>query len=203
MSAIGKMTPATYLASLKEARDPQSFQEAVLGVTYTEGEALDEAHEALIDEGEEAGDFEEHARAAEAFCKATVLAWAQDDSRLIENFSIQALYYGTLAGLDALIENYSTVWAIWAHLLPNLKPRERMRLQDFARFRRSLQLGLRERDETDERLNATVSLLASTFESMGALNVKAIDDRTLDLTDDIVILWEEASQLLAQVKTSE
>lgn len=202
MSITGEMTPTAYFAALKEAAGPQACQELVLGTTYTDADALDEAYEALINAAEEAGDDEAYAQAAEAFREVSVLAWAQDDNRLIENFSTQALYYGTLAGFDMLLENYATVWAMWAHMLPGLKSRERARLQDFARFRRSFELGLRKREDQDQRVNAAVSLLAPTFDTMGALNVRAINDRKADLTDDTAALWDEVGQLIAQIETS-
>jgi len=202
MTMIGEKTPTAYLDILKEAADPQSYQELVLGTVYADKDALDEAHEALVEEGEEAGDDEEYEDAAEAFRKISVLAWAQGNNRLIENFSIQALYYGALAGFDVLLENYTTVWTMWAHMLPELKTHERARLQDFARFGRSFQFGLRERDEPDQRITAAVSLLAPTFDQMGKLNIKKINDRKADLTDETVALWDEVNELLTQIETS-
>lgn len=202
MSTVKEMTPTAYFAALKEAADPQAYQELVLGTAYDDRDALNEAYEALVEEAEEAGDDEEFEQAAEAFRKVSVLAWAQGDNRLTENFSIQALYYGTLANFDTLLENYATVWAMWAHMLPGLKARDRARLQDFARFRRSFELGLRERQETEQRFNATVSLLAPTFDSVGTLNSRAIDDRKADLTTDTGALWDEVGQLINRIETS-
>lgn len=202
MSKIGEMTPTTYLAELKGAVDAQSFHKLVLGMVYDDSDDLEEALDALIEEAEEAGDDEEFAEASDAFRKASVMAWAQGDNRMVENFAVQALYYGTLTGFDALVENYATVWAMWAHMLPKLKKRERARLQDCARFGRSFQLGLRERDEQDQRVSAAVALLMPTFDSIGALNLRAIDDKKADLTDDIASLWDEVGQLIAQIEAS-
>jgi len=113
----------------------------------------------------------------------------------------QALYYGTLTAFDVLMENYATVWAMWAHMLPKLKARDRARLQDFARFRRSFELGMREREASDSHVNAAVSLLAPTFDKMGALNVKAINDKKADLTAETAALWDEVGQLIKEIET--
>ena len=110
--------------------------------------------------------------------------------------------YGALAGLDVLLENYTTVWTMWAHMLPELQARERARLQDFARFGRSFQLGLRKRDGSDQRVTAAVSLLAPTFDQMGKLNLKKINDRKADLTDETAALWDEVNELLTRIETS-
>lgn len=203
MSSTKEMSLTEYFTAVKEAADPEACQQLVLGTVYNDDEkGLEETYEALIEEAEEAGDFEDFDTAAKAFRALTVLAWAQNDSRMIENFATQALYYGTLVDLDTLLENYTTVWGIWAHLLPNLRPRERMRLQDFARFRRSFQLGLRERDESDERMTAAVSLLAPTFDSMGAINLKGIEDRSADLSEDAATLWDETDELIEEIVSS-
>lgn len=202
MSTTGERTPTAFLASLKEAHDAQAFQQLVLGMAYEDAGALEQAYEALVEEAEQAGDNEAFPQAAEAFRKLAAMAWTRDDNRMVENFSTQALYYGTLVDFDTLLQNYATAWAIWAHLLSTLKPRDRARLQDFARFGRSFQLGLREREEPDQRVGAAVSLLAPTFESLGALNLKKIDDRKADLTDDTATLWDEVSNLVAQLAAS-
>ncbi len=190
-----------YFSALKAAADASAMQELVLGTVHA-GDELAETHEALLNQAEEAGDDKENAQAAEAFRKDAVLSWAMDDNRMVENLSTQALYYGTLTGFDALLENYATAWAMWAHLLPGLKARDRARLQDFARFRRSFELGMRERDENDAHVNAAVSLLAPTFDSLGALNVKAINDKKADLTTDLAGLWDEVSKLIGEIETT-
>lgn len=202
MTMTGEMTPTAYLAALKEAEDATGFQKLVLGTVYDDVDALEETYEELIEEAEEAGDDDEFAQAAESFRKVSVLAWARDDNRMVENFAIQALYYGTLNTFDSLLENYTTVWAMWAHILPRLSPRDRARLQDFARFTRSFQLGLRELEEDDQRVTAAVSLLFPTFERLGELNVKKIDDRRADIDDETEALWDEVGQLLMQIEES-
>lgn len=200
MSTTEVKTPTEYFATLKAAIGAETYQEMVLGAVYDNADVLEEAYEALLEEAEEAGDDEEFALAADSFRKLSVMAWAQDDSRMVENFSIQALYYGVTVNFDILLKNYSTTWSMWAHLLPKLKPRERARLQDFARFNRSFQLGLRKREDSDERLVAAVSLLAPTFDNLGELNLRKIDDRRADITDDTAALWGEVEQLLAQIE---
>src|SRR5581483_6103084 len=122
--------------------------------------------------------------AAEAFRKESALAAMLDDNRMVESVSTQALYYGALSSFETLMDNYSTVWTMWAHMLPKLKPRDRARLGDFARFRRSFELGLREREVDDSHINAAVSLLAPTFDTLGVLNVKAMSDKKADITGE-------------------
>jgi hypothetical protein len=190
-----------YFAALQGAGDAQAMQLLVLETSHS-GDALTEAHEALLAEAEEAGDNKDYAPAAEAFRKDAVLAWGLDDNRMIENLSTQALYYGTLTGFDALLENYSTTWAMWAHMLPKLKARDRARLQDFARFRRSFELGVREREESDSHINAAVSLLAPTFDKMGQLNLKALNEKKADITEETAALWGEVSKLIGEIETS-
>jgi hypothetical protein len=190
-----------YFAALKGAGDAQAMQQVVLGTTH-DADALNETHEALLAEAEEAGDNKEYAPAAEAFRKDAVLAWALDDNRMIENISTQALYYGTLSGFDTLLENYATAWAMWAHMLPKLKARDRARLQDFARFRRSFELGMREREESDPHVHAAVSLLAPTFDAMGTLNVKALNDKKADITAETAALWDEVGKLIGEIEAS-
>ncbi len=202
MSDTKEMTPSAYFATLKDTSDSQALQELILGTVVTDAEALEEAHEALVTEAEEAGDDEDYAKAAEAFIKVSVLAWEQGDNRLIENFTTQALYYGTLNGFDSLVENYLTVWSMWAHMLPKLKPRDRARLQDFARFRRSFELGLRKVQGDDERIGTALTLLVPTFDTMGALNLKGIDDRKADLTEETSALWDEVGGLISQIESS-
>jgi len=201
MATTKEMSHTEYFATLKAAADPSAMQTLVLGSAYADKDALDQAHEALLAEAEEAGDNKDYAPAAEAFRKDSVLTWAQDDNRMIENVSTQALYYGTLTAFDVLMENYATVWAMWAHMLPKLKARDRARLQDFARFRRSFELGMREREASDSHVNAAVSLLAPTFDKMGALNVKAINDKKADLTVETAALWDEVGQLIKEIET--
>lgn len=201
MATTKEMSHAEYFAALKAAADPSAMQTLVLGSIYADKDALDQAHEALLAEAEEAGDNKDYAPAAEAFRKDSVLTWAQDDNRMVENVSTQALYYGTLTSFDTLMENYTTVWAMWAHMLPKLKPRDRARLQDFARFRRSFDLGVREREASDSHISAAVTLLAPTFDKMGALNVKAINDKKADLTAETAVLWDEVSQLIKEIET--
>jgi len=191
-----------YFAAIKAAADPAAMQQQVLGSVYPDNEALNEAHEALLAQAEEAGDEKENASAAEGFRKDSVLTWALDDNRMVENISTQALYYGTLASFDTLLENYATVWAMWAHMLPKLKQRDRARLQDFARFRRSFELGMREREESDAHVNAAVSLLAPTFDALGALNVKALNDKKADVTAETNALWDEVGALVKQIEDS-
>lgn len=201
MATTKEMSHTEYFATLKAAADPSAMQTLVLGSVYADKDALDQAHEALLAEAEEAGDNKDYAPAAEAFRKDSVLTWAQDDNRMVENVSTQALYYGTLTAFDVLMENYATVWAMWAHMLPKLKARDRARLQDFARFRRSFELGMREREASDSHVNAAVSLLAPTFDKMGALNVKAINDKKADLTVETAALWDEVGQLIKEIET--
>jgi len=201
MATTKEMSHTEYFATLKAAADPSAMQTLVLGSAYADKDALDQAHEALLAEAEEAGDNKDYAPAAEAFRKDSVLTWAQDDNRMVENVSTQALYYGTLTAFDVLMENYATVWAMWAHMLPKLKARDRARLQDFARFRRSFELGMREREASDSHVNAAVSLLAPTFDKMGALNVKAINDKKADLTVETAALWDEVGQLIKEIET--
>jgi len=202
MSETKEKTPSAYFATLKETSDSQALQELILGTVITDAEALEEAHEALVTEAEEAGDDEDYAKAADAFIKVSVLAWEQGDNRLIENFTTQALYYGTLNGFDSLVENFSTVWSMWAHMLPKLKPRDRARLQDFARFRRSFELGLRKVQGDDKRIGTALTLLVPTFDTMGALNLKGIDDRKADLTEETSALWDEVGGLISQIESS-
>ncbi|MFQ5409322.1 MAG: hypothetical protein ACE5FI_12995 [Anaerolineales bacterium] len=199
MSATEEMTPTAHLAALKEAPEAGAFQKLVTGMEYDDS---DEAYEALVEQAEEAGDDEEFPEAAKAFRDLSVLAWVRSDNRMMENFAIQALYYGTIVGFDTLLGNFTAVWAMWAHVLPTLKPGDRARLQNFARFGRSFQLGLRKREETDDRVNAAVTLLAPTFESLGELNLKKIADRKVDITADTATLWDEVNKLLAQIETS-
>ena len=201
MATTKEMSHTEYFAALKAAADPTAMQTLVLGSAYADKGALDQAHEALLVEAEEAGDNKDYAPAAEAFRKDSALTWAQDDNRMIENVSTQALYYGTLTGFDMLMENYATVWAMWAHMLPQLKARDRARLQDFARFRRSFELGTRERADSDAHINAAVSLLAPTFDKIGALNVKALNDKKADITPEIAALWNEVGQLIKEIQT--
>ena len=191
-----------YFAALKAAADPNAMQELVLGSAHADHAALTEAHEALLAQAEEAGDDKNYAPAAEGFRNDSVLAWALDDNRMVENVSTQALYYGTLASFDTLLENYATVWAMWAHMLPKLKQRDRARLQDFARFPRSFELGMREREESDSHVNAAVSLLVPTLDALGALNVKALNDKKADITDETAAQWGEVAKLIQQIEES-
>lgn len=191
-----------YFAALKSAADPKAMQEVVLGSTQGE-QALRETFEALVSEAEEAGDNIEFEPAAQAFRKSAVLAWALGDDRMVENLSAQALYYGALSDLETLLENFAVTWALMAHRLPRMKPRERSRLQDFARFRRSLELGLRARKEEDQRLSAAVTLLIPAFEKLGAGNLKAMEDKKLDLTAETGELWDEVSRLIGQIEKSQ
>jgi hypothetical protein len=202
MASTKEMSHTDYLAALKEAADPKAMQRFVLGMEYLDKDALEEAQESLLNEAEEAGDNKDFAPAAAAFRRLSVMAWGLDDNRMIENVGTQALYYGTLAGFDTLLENYATVWAMWAHMLPKLKPRDRARLQDFARFRRSFDLGMREREENDAHINAAVSLLAPTFDQLGKLNLRANNDRKVDLAPEMPALWDEASKLLVQIESA-
>ncbi len=202
MPTTKEKTHAEYFAALQAAADPNAMQELVLGSAHADKEALAEAHEALLARAEEAGDDKEFAPAAERFRNDSVLAWALDDNRMVENVSTQALYYGTLASFDTLLENYATVWAMWAHMLPKLKQRDRARLQDFARFRRSFELGVREREESDPHLNAAAGLLAPTFDALGALNVKALNDKKADVTDETAAQWDEVAKLIKQIEDS-
>jgi hypothetical protein len=191
-----------YFATLRAAADPNAMQELVLGSAHADNTALSEAYEAQLAQAEEAGDDKEYAPAAEGFRQVAVLAWALDDNRMMENLATQALYYGTLTSFDALLENYATAWAMWAHVLPKLKQRDRARLQNFARFRRSFELGMRERDESDPHVNAAVSLLAPTFDSLGALNLKALNDKKADVTNETAALWDETAKLIQQIEES-
>lgn len=202
MPTTKEKTHAEYFAALQAAADPKAMQELVLGSAHADKEALAEAHEALLAQAEEAGDDKEYAPAAEDFRNDSVLAWALDDNRMVENVSTQALYYGTLASFDTLLENYATVWAMWAHMLPKLKQRDRARLQDFARFRRSFELGVREREESDPHVNAAAALLAPTFDALGALNVKALNDKKADVTDETAAQWNEVAKLIKQIEDS-
>lgn len=202
MATTKEMTHTAYFAALKAAADPKAMQELVLGSALADAGALTEAHEAKLAEAEEAGDNKDYAPAAEAFRKDSVLAWALDDNRMIENVSTQALYYGTLTGFDGLMENFATVWAMWAHMLPLLKSRDRVRLQDFARFRRSFELGVREREASDPHLNAAAGMLAPTFDKIGALNVKAINEKKADIAADTAALWDEVAKLIGEIEAT-
>ncbi len=163
-----------YFASLKDANDPKSMQEIVLGSAYQETDALSEAFQNEISNAEDAGDNNEFALASEAFRKGAVLAWALEDSRMVETLGTQALYYCTLTDFETLIKNSATVWSMLAHMLPGLKPGERSRLQDFARFRRSFELGLRLRKKKDKRINAAISLIAPAFDNLGSISLKGM-----------------------------
>ncbi|MBI3764276.1 MAG: hypothetical protein HY260_20740 [Chloroflexi bacterium] len=202
MATTKEMTHSAYFAALKAAAEPADMQELVLGAAPVSGDALNEAHEATLAAAEEAGDNKDFTPAAEAFRKDAALTWGLDDNRMIENVSTQALYYGTLTGFDVLMENYATVWAMWAHMLPKLKSRDRARLQDFARFRRSFELGVREREESDPQLNAAAGMLAPTFDKMGALNVKALNDKKADITADTAALWDEVAKLIGEIEAT-
>jgi len=196
------MTPTAHLAALKSASDAAGFQRLALETVYEDAATLEEAYEALVEAAEEAADDEEFAPAAAAFRKLSVMAWARDDNRMVENFATQALYYGTIVGFDVLLQNHITVWSMWAHMLPSLKARDRARLQDFARFKRSFDLGLRKREEPDNRVNAAAALLAPTFEKLGDLNLRMIEDRKAEIDDETAALWDEVTQLLAQIESS-
>jgi len=202
MAATQEKTYTEYFAELKQASGPDAMQQLVLGSVYADKDALNAAHEALLAEAEEAGDNRDYLPAADAFRKDSVMAWTLDDNRMIENVSTQALYYGALTDFGTLIRNYSSVWAMWAHMLPKLKPRDRARLGDFARFRRSFELGLREREADDRRISAAVSLLAPTFDALGALNIKAINDKNADVTEATGQLWEDTARLLQEIEKS-
>ncbi len=191
-----------YFADLKAAGDGAALQQLVIGAALSGREALDQAHEALLKEAEEAGDNKQYAPAAEAFRKELALSWSLDDNRLLESASTQALYYGALTELGQLVDNFATVWALWAHVLPRLKARDRARLQDFARFARSIDLGLREREKSDAHVSAAVTLLVPTFEKLGALNMQALDNKNADLTGTLTKLWEEVGQLIGQIETA-
>lgn len=192
-----------YFASLKDANDPKSMQEIVLGSAYQETDALSEAFQIAISNAEDAGDNNAFALASEVFRKGAVLAWALEDSRMVETLSTQALYYCTLTDFETLIKNSATAWSLLAHMLPGLKPGERSRLQDFARFRRSFELGLRIREKKDKRINAAIALIVPTFDKLGAINLKGIDDSKQDLTDEVSALWDEVSELMEQFEKLE
>lgn len=202
MATTKEKSYTEYFAALKGAADPKAMQQLVLGSVYDDADALTQAHEALLSQAEEAGDDKDFAPAAEAFRKDSVLTWGLDDNRMIENVSTQALYYGTLTGFNVLLENFATVWAMWAHMLPLLKSRDRARLQDFARFRRSFELGVREREESDPRLTAAAGMLAPTFDKLGALNVKAINDKKADIAADTAALWDEVAKLIGEIEAT-
>ncbi len=202
MATNAQMSHTKYLTALRAAKDCKALQQLALGSPVSNQDALDQAHEALLKEAEEAGDNKQYAPAAKAFRKDLALAWAMDDNRLLENVSAQALYYGALTDLDTLLENCLTVWAVWAHIVPGLKARDRARLQDLARFRTSLDLGVRERENGDSHISAAVSLLAPTFEKIGALNVRALDDKSANLDKAMVDLWEDLAKLVKQIDTS-
>lgn len=187
-----------YFASLKDANDPNAMQEIVLGSAIVEADTLSEACQSAISEAEGAGDENEFASASEAFRNGAVLAWALDDCRMIETLSTQALYYGTLTDVETLIKNSATAWSIQAHMLPGLNPRERARLQEFARFRRSFELGLRLREEEDKRISAAIALLAPAFDKLGAINLKGIEDSKRDLSEEVNVLWDELAALMEQ-----
>ncbi len=91
---------------------------------------------------------------------------------------------------------------MWAHMLPKLKARDRARLQDFARFRRSFDLGMREREVQDSHVTAAAALLAPTFDALGKLNLKAINDRKADLEAEMPPLWDEVGRLVAQIEST-
>lgn len=196
--ATAKETDHTeYFAALKEATDPDAMQEIVMGSSLSDKDEVMELYESLLVEAEDASDAKNYPPAAEGFRKESVLAWALNDSRLVESVSTQALYYGTLTGYDAMLKNFATVWAIWAHVLPQLKPKERARLGDFARFSRSFQLGMREADA--DRVGDAVVRLAPAFARMGELNLKAIEDKKLDFTDDLQAMWDDVSKLIDEL----
>ncbi len=200
--ATKEKTITEFFAELKKAAEPNEMQQLILGTVYADKEALNTAHEAALAEAEEAGDNKDFAPAADAFRKDSVLALGLDDNRMIENVSTQALYYGTLTNFDVLLENFATVWAMWAHLMPKIKPRDRARLQGFERFRRSFELGVREREQEDSHINAAAALLAPTFDKMGALNVRAMNDKKVDVTAETAELWDEVGKLLNQIETT-
>jgi hypothetical protein len=186
-------------ADLRAANDPSAMQMVMLGATLS-GDELRNKFEDLLTEAEDAGDEEQYSHAADGFRTNAVLAWALRDARTIESLSAQALYYGTLTDLEGLLKNYATTWSILAHLLPEIKSSERARLQDFARFRRSFELGLRARKERNERISAAVSLLAPTFDHLGAVNMDAIEDKGLDVEGKIKPLWDDVSKLIEKIE---
>jgi hypothetical protein len=44
-------------------------------------------------------------------------------------------------------------------------------------------------------------LLAPTFDKIGALNIKALNDKKADITPEIAALWNEVGQLIKEIQT--
>ena len=190
------------LTALREAARPEAMQEAVIGQIYTDKAELEGMFDSLRDEAEEAGDSHEFTKAADCYCKDMVLAWTLNDNRMAESCATQALYYGAMGDLSTLIKTFMTTWAVWAHLVSCLDKRERARLQDFARFRRSLELALRHREDKDKRVEAAASLLASTFDKLGELNLKVAGANQEKAPGGMDALWDEVAGLLEKIEAS-
>lgn len=184
---------------LKTAGDPGEMQKVVIG-TDLSGAELQSEFDRLLADAETAGDEEQNPEAAKGFRACSVLAWVLEDSRLMESLSAQALYYGTQVDLETLLRNFAITWAMLAHDLPEMKSGQRARLQDFARFRRSLELGLRARKGQDATISATVSLLAPTFDQLGEINTQAMEDRTLDVAGRVNPLWDDVGKLIGKIE---
>jgi hypothetical protein len=186
---------------LKLASDSAQMQKTVIGSDLS-GAELQSEFDRLLADAETAGDEEQNSEAANGFRTCSVLAWALEDSRLMESLSTQALYYGTQVDLDTLLRNFAIAWAMLAHDLPKMKSGQRARLQDFARFHRSLELGLRARKSQDAQISATVSLLAPTFDQLGEVNTQAMKDRTLDVAAEVDPLWDEVGRLIGKIDSA-
>jgi hypothetical protein len=190
------------LAALRQASRPEPMQEAVIGKVLTEKADVEGMFESLRDEAEEAGDSSEFAKAAESYCKDMILAWTLNDNRMTESCATQALYYGAMGDMSTLIDAFIPTWAVWAHLVSCLDKRDRARLQDFARFRRSLEIALRHREERDERVVAAAALLADAFDKLGEFNLKAAGASMEKAPGAMDALWDEVAGVLDRIEGS-
>jgi hypothetical protein len=131
-----------------------------------------------------------------------ILAWTLNDNRMTESCATQALYYGAMGDMSTLMSAFVPTWAVWAHLVSCLDKRDRARLQDFARFRRSLEIAVRHREAKDERVEAAASLLAGAFDKLGVFNLKAAEASVEKAPGAMDALWDEVAGLLDRIEGS-
>jgi hypothetical protein len=202
MAGTSTIASKDRLAALKQASRPEPMQEAVIGEILTDKADLERMFESLRDEAEEAGDSHEFAKAAQSYCIDMILAWTLNDNRMTESCATQALYYGAMGDMGTLVDAFVPTWAVWAHLVSCLDKRDRARLQDFARFRRSLEIAVRHREDKDERIAAAASLLAGAFDKLGEFNLKAAGGSMEKAPGAMDALWDEVAGLLDRIEGS-